>query len=606
MIRDSNHCSRHAGASGLVRIIQVWYRREKVTKKIFGYYARYWWIILLSLAFLTCEALCELQLPTYMSQIVSEGIAVGDMQVVYKYGLIMLGVALAGSVSSICVSFFASRAAAAVSRDLRNDLFFKVSNFANAEFDKFSISSLITRATNDVTQVQTFTVMFLRMVMYAPIMGVGGVIKAIRMSDGMSAMIIVIGVAVATLLVLVAVLIITVLPKFKVLQKQIDRVNQVAGDELNGLMVIRAFNTQDYEEARFDEANKALTKTGLFAYKVMAILSPYITLVMFGVSVAVVWIAALMAEDITQVANMMAFIQYAMQIIMSFMMLSLAFVLLPRAAVSAGRVSEVLSTPISVVNRENTVDAPVDGDIVFDKVGYSYGGETEAVRDISFTVKKGETVAIIGSTGSGKSTVVNLLPRLADVTEGSITIGGVDVRDFDLKKLRAGIGFVPQKNILFSGTISTNIKYSDPAMSDERMKEAGEIAQAKEFIEEKESGYDSEIAQGGDNVSGGQKQRIAIARALAKKAQIYVFDDSFSALDFKTDANLRQAIKEKLSGATVIMVAQRVGTIKNADKIIVLDEGKIVGQGTHEELLKNCAVYADIAKSQLSEEELGL
>ena len=561
---------------------------------------------MLSLAFLTCEALCELQLPTYMSQIVSEGIAVGDMQVVYKYGLIMLGVALAGSVSSICVSFFASRAAAAVSRDLRNDLFFKVSNFANAEFDKFSISSLITRATNDVTQVQTFTVMFLRMVMYAPIMGVGGVIKAIRMSDGMSAMIIVIGVAVATLLVLVAVLIITVLPKFKVLQKQIDRVNQVAGDELNGLMVIRAFNTQDYEEARFDEANKALTKTGLFAYRVMALLSPYITLVMFGVSVAVVWIAALMAEDITQVANMMAFIQYAMQIIMSFMMLSLAFVLMPRAAVSAGRVSEVLSTPISVVNRENTVDAPVDGDIVFDKVGYSYGGETEAVRDISFTVKKGETVAIIGSTGSGKSTVVNLLPRLADVTEGSITIGGVDVRDFDLKKLRAGIGFVPQKNILFSGTISTNIKYSDPAMSDERMKEAGEIAQAKEFIEEKESGYDSEIAQGGDNVSGGQKQRIAIARALAKKAQIYVFDDSFSALDFKTDANLRQAIKEKLSGATVIMVAQRVGTIKNADKIIVLDEGKIVGQGTHEELLKNCAVYADIAKSQLSEEELGL
>ena len=541
-----------------------------------------------------------------MSQIVSEGIAVGDMQVVYKYGLIMLGVALAGSVSSICVSFFASRAAAAVSRDLRNDLFFKVSNFANAEFDKFSISSLITRATNDVTQVQTFTVMFLRMVMYAPIMGVGGVIKAIRMSDGMSAMIIVIGVAVATLLVLVAVLITTVLPKFKVLQKQIDRVNQVAGDELNGLMVIRAFNTQDYEEARFDEANKALTKTGLFAYRVMALLSPYITLVMFGVSVAVVWIAALMAENITQVANMMAFIQYAMQIIMSFMMLSLAFVLLPRAAVSAGRVSEVLSTPISVVNRENTVDDPVDGDIVFDKVGYSYGGETEAVRDISFTVKKGETVAIIGSTGSGKSTVVNLLPRLADVTEGSITIGGVDVRDFDLKKLRAGIGFVPQKNILFSGTISTNIKYSDPAMSDERMKEAGEIAQAKEFIEEKESGYDSEIAQGGDNVSGGQKQRIAIARALAKKAQIYVFDDSFSALDFKTDANLRQAIKEKLSGATVIMVAQRVGTIKNADKIIVLDEGKIVGQGTHEELLKNCAVYADIAKSQLSEEELGL
>lgn len=577
-----------------------------MTKKIFGYYTRYWWIILLSLAFLTCEALCELQLPTYMSQIVADGIAVGDMQTVYKYGLIMLGVALAGSVSSICVSYFASKAAAAVSRDLRGDMFYRVSNFANAEFDKFSISSLITRATNDVTQVQTFTVMFLRMVMYAPIMGVGGVIKAIRMSAGMSEMIIVIGVAVATLLALVTVLIITVLPKFEILQKQIDRVNQVAGDELNGLMVIRAFNTQEYEEARFDKANKDLTKTGLFAYRIMALLSPYITLVMFGVSVAVVWIAALLAEDITQVANMMAFIQYAMQIIMSFMMLSLAFVLMPRAAVSTRRISEVLSTPISVVNREHTVDAPVDGDIVFDKVGYSYGGETEAIEDISFTVKKGETVAIIGSTGSGKSTVVNLLPRLADVTEGKITIGGVDVRDFDLKKLRAGIGFVPQKNVLFSGTIATNVKYSDPTMSDERMKEAGEIAQAKEFIEGKEDGYDSEIAQGGDNVSGGQKQRIAIARALAKKAPIYVFDDSFSALDFKTDANLRQAIKEKLSGATVIMVAQRVGTIKNADKIIVLDEGRIVGQGTHEELLKNCAVYADIAKSQLSEEELGL
>lgn len=577
-----------------------------MTKIIFKYYVKYWWIILLSLAFLTCEALCELQLPTYMSQIVADGIAIGDMPTVYKYGLIMLGVALAGSVSSVCVSFFASRAAASISRDLRNDVFIKVSNFANAEFDKFSISSLITRATNDITQVQTFTVMFLRMVMYAPIMGVGGVIKAVRMSEGMNSMIIVVGIAVATLLMLVAVLIITVLPKFKTLQRQIDRVNQVANDELNGLMVIRAFNTQSYEEERFDKANKDLTKTSLFAYRVMALLSPYIMLVMFGVSVAVIWIAAYTAEDITQVANMMAFIQYAMQIIMSFMMLSMAFVLMPRAAVSAGRVSEVLTTPITVQNREVTVDAPVDGDIVFDNVGYSYGGETEAVEGISFTVKKGETVAIIGSTGSGKSTIVNLLPRLADVTEGKITIGGTDVRDFDLKKLRESIGFVPQKNILFSGTIATNVKYSDPEMSDERMKEAGEIAQAKDFIEEKEEGYDSEIAQGGDNVSGGQKQRIAIARAIAKNAPIYVFDDSFSALDFKTDANLRQAIKEKLSGATVIMVAQRVGTIKNADKIIVLDDGRIVGQGKHEELLKNCSVYADIAKSQLSEEELGL
>lgn len=575
-----------------------------MTKTIFKYYAKYWWTILLSLAFLTCEALCELQLPTYMSQIISEGIAVSNMQAVYKYGVIMLVVALVDSIAAICVSFFASKVGASLARDLRNDVFCKVSNFANAEFDKFSISSLITRGTNDITQVQVFTVMFLRMVMYAPIMGVGGVIKAIQMSEGMSNLIIVIAVAVAVLLAMVIVLIAAVMPKFKLMQKRIDRVNQVANDELNGLMVIRAFNTGEYEEKRFDKANKDLTSTALFSYRVMALLSPVITLIMFGVSVAVVWIAAYSAQDITQVANMMAFIQYAMQIIMSFMMLSMAFVLMPRAAVSAGRVSEILTTPISVTNRENTTDAPVDGDIVFDNVSYSYGGNAPAIEDISFTVKKGETVAVIGRTGSGKSTIVNLLPRLADVTQGKITIGGVDIRDFDLKKLRSSIGFVPQKNILFSGTIASNIKYSDKDMSDDRMKKAADIAQAQEFVSEKPDGYDSDIAQGGDNVSGGQKQRIAIARAIAKNAPYYVFDDSFSALDFKTDAKLRQAIKENLKDATVIIVAQRVGTIKNADKILVLDDGRLVGTGTHEELLENCEVYREIAKSQLSEEEL--
>lgn len=575
-----------------------------MTKTIFKYYAKYWWTILLSLAFLTCEALCELQLPTYMSQIISEGIAVSNMQAVYKYGVIMLVVALVDSIAAICVSFFASKVGASLARDLRNDVFCKVSNFANAEFDKFSISSLITRGTNDITQVQVFTVMFLRMVMYAPIMGVGGVIKAIQMSEGMSNLIIVIAVAVAVLLAMVIVLIAAVMPKFKLMQKRIDRVNQVANDELNGLMVIRAFNTGEYEEKRFDKANKDLTSTALFSYRVMALLSPIITLIMFGVSVAVVWIAAYSAQDITQVANMMAFIQYAMQIIMSFMMLSMAFVLMPRAAVSAGRVSEILTTPISVTNRENTTDAPVDGDIVFDNVSYSYGGNAPAIEDISFTVKKGETVAVIGRTGSGKSTIVNLLPRLADVTQGKITIGGVDIRDFDLKKLRNSIGFVPQKNILFSGTIASNIKYSDKDMSDDRMKKAADIAQAQEFVSEKPDGYDSDIAQGGDNVSGGQKQRIAIARAIAKNAPYYVFDDSFSALDFKTDAKLRQAIKENLKDATVIIVAQRVGTIKNADKILVLDDGRLVGTGTHEELLENCEVYREIAKSQLSEEEL--
>ena len=338
----------------------------------------------------------------------------------------------------------------------------------------------------------------------------------------------------------------------------------------------------------------------------MAILNPAITMVMFGVSIAVVWIAAVSAKDISEVGNMIAFIQYAMQIIMSFMMLSMAFVLMPRAAVSAERVADVLDTPASVVTPEHPIDANVDGDIVFDDVAYSYGGDAEAVRHISFTAKKGEVTAIIGSTGSGKSTIVNLIPRMADATEGKVTIGGVDVRDFDLKKLRAGVGFVPQKNILFSGTIESNIKYSDEDMPDERMERAAEIAQATEFVASKEDGYKSEIAQGGDNVSGGQKQRIAIARALAKECPIYVFDDSFSALDFKTDAALRQALKDKLSGATIVIVAQRVGTIKNADNIIVLDDGEIVGQGTHEQLLASCPVYLDIAKSQLSEEELGL
>ncbi len=575
-------------------------------KTIVKYYTKYWLMILLSTAFLVCQALCELQLPTYMSDIITSGIAVGDMDQIWSIGLRMLLVALGCAVSAILVGYFSSTVGASLARDLRYDVFAKVGSFSGAEFDKFSQSSLITRATNDVTQIQIFTIMFLRMVMFAPVMGVGGIIKAVQLSQGMTDLIIVVAVAVAALLAVIAVLIATVLPKFKQMQTKIDRVNQVAQDELAGLMVIRAFNTQKHEESRFDNANRDLTKTSLFAYRVMAILNPAITMVMFGVSIAVVWIAALSAQDIVQVGNMVAFIQYATQIIMSFMMLSVAFVLMPRAAVSAGRVAEVLDTPLSVVAPAHPVDAKVDGDIVFDDVAYSYGGDAEAVRHISFTAKKGETTALIGSTGSGKSTIVNLIPRMADATEGKVTIGGVDVRDIDLKKLRAGVGFVPQKNILFSGTIESNIKFSDENMPDERMERAAEIAQATEFVASKEDGFKSDIAQGGDNVSGGQKQRIAIARALAKECPIYVFDDSFSALDFKTDAALRQALKDKLSGATVIIVAQRVGTIKNADNIIVLDDGEIVGQGTHEQLLATCPIYLDIAKSQLSEEELGL
>ena len=575
-------------------------------KTIVKYYTKYWLMILLSTAFLVCQALCELQLPTYMSDIITSGIAVGDMDQIWSIGIKMLAVALGCAVSAILVGYFSSTVGAALARDLRYDVFAKVGSFSSAEFDKFSQSSLITRGTNDITQIQIFSIMFLRLVMFAPVMGIGGIIKAVRFSRGMSGLVIVVAVAVAVLLVAIITMIATVLPKFKQMQTKIDRVNQVAQDELAGLMVIRAFNTQAHEEKRFEEANKDLTKTSLFAYRVMSILNPAITMVMFGVSIAVVWIAAVSAKDISEVGNMIAFIQYAMQIIMSFMMLSMAFVLMPRAAVSAERVADVLDTPASVVTPEHPIDANVDGDIVFDDVAYSYGGDAEAVRHISFTAKKGEVTAIIGSTGSGKSTIVNLIPRMADATAGKVTIGGVDVRDFDLKKLRAGVGFVPQKNILFSGTIESNIKYSDEDMPDERMERAAEIAQATEFVASKEDGYKSEIAQGGDNVSGGQKQRIAIARALAKECPIYVFDDSFSALDFKTDAALRQALKDKLSGATIVIVAQRVGTIKNADNIIVLDDGEIVGQGTHEQLLASCPVYLDIAKSQLSEEELGL
>ena len=575
-------------------------------KTIVKYYTKYWLMILLSTAFLVCQALCELQLPTYMSDIITSGIAVGDMDQIWSIGIKMLAVALGCAVSAILVGYFSSTARADLARDLRYYVFAQVGSFSRAEFDKFSQSSLITRGTNDITQIQIFSIMFVRLVMFAPVMGIGGIIKAVRFSRGMSGLVIVVAVAVAVLLVAIIVMIATVLPKFKQMQTKIDRVNQVAQDELAGLMVIRAFNTQAHEEKRFEDANKDLTRTSLFAYRVMAILNPAITMVMFGVSIAVVWIAAVSAKDISEVGNMIAFIQYAMQIIMSFMMLSMAFVLMPRAAVSAERVADVLDTPASVVTPEHPIDANVDGDIVFDDVAYSYGGDAEAVRHISFTAKKGETTAIIGSTGSGKSTIVNLIPRMADATAGKVTIGGVDVRDFDLKKLRAGVGFVPQKNILFSGTIESNIKYSDEDMPDERMERAAEIAQATEFVASKEDGYKSEIAQGGDNVSGGQKQRIAIARALAKECPIYVFDDSFSALDFKTDAALRQALKDKLSGATIVIVAQRVGTIKNADNIIVLDDGEIVGQGTHEQLLASCPVYLDIAKSQLSEEELGL
>lgn len=587
---------------------------EKVakTKKdklsvVLRYYLHYALWIALALGFLTCEAVCELELPSYMSSIISDGIMSSDLTEVLRIGGIMLAIALASCCSSIIVSFLASRVGAGMSKDLRADIFDKVLSFSSKEYNAFSVSSLITRSTNDITQIQIFTIMFLRMVMYAPIMGIGGIIKAVNTASGISALGIVVGVALAVVVCVIIVLMLVVLPRFTKIQKQVDEVNRVAREGLTGMMVVRAFNTQKHEEERFEAANMALTKSNLFVNRVMSLLMPLITILMNGVSVATVWVAALFVEDYVAVANMMAFMQYAIQIIMSFMMISMVFILLPRAVVAMRRVSEVLSTQPSIVDlegKENPEGIRLKGEIEFRDVAYNYGGSENAVEHISFTASPGETVAIIGPTGSGKSTVINLIPRLADASEGSVLIDGRDVREYNVDDLRRNIGFVPQKNILFSGTIASNLRMGDENATDEQLRKAAEIAQAEEFISEKPEGINDPIAQGGTNVSGGQKQRLAIARAIVKKAPIYIFDDSFSALDFKTDAALRSALAENMKDSTVIIVAQRVGTIMNADRIIVLDDGRIAGVGTHRELLETCEVYNQIARSQLSEEDL--
>ena len=578
-------------------------------KTIIKYYGKYTFYIIASLLFLTGEAVCELQLPELMSKIVSDGIGRADMGQIWHFGWQMLVVSLIACVCAVAVGFFSSKVAACVSRDLRSDMFKKVMDFANEEYNKFSVSSLITRSTNDITQIQMLTILFLRLIMFAPIMGVGGAIKAVEKSSGISALAIVIAVAIAIVIALIILALAVVRPKFMKMQKQIDAVNQIANDELNGMLVIRAFNTQSHEEQRFDKANKDLTDTSLFTSRMMALLMPVMTVVMNGVMLAIVWIFSYKIENIEQVSDMMAFMQYSLQVIMSFMMISMIFIILPRAVVSIRRVSEVLSMNISIKNAEGK-DKPTGvrfkGDVKFENVSYGYGGDAYAVEDISFEAKSGEVTALIGSTGSGKSTIVNLIPRLMDATKGRVTIDGIDVKDINLKDLRDNIGFVPQKNTLFSGTVASNIGYGLETPDADVLEKSADIAQASEFINSSADGMEREIAQGGSNVSGGQKQRIAIARALSKNSPIFIFDDSFSALDFKTDAKLRMALSEEMADATVIIVAQRVGTIKNADSIVVLDDGKIAGIGKHEDLLRTCPTYLDIAKSQLSEEELGL
>ena len=520
-------------------------------------------------------------------------------------GAKMLALAFLGMAASILVGLLASCVGAGVGRRLRENVFRKVVGFSNAEFDKFSTASLITRSTNDIQQIQLLLVMILRMVLYAPIMAIGGIWKVFHTNVGMSW---IIGLAVAVIIVIVGFLFLVVMPKFKLIQNQVDKLNLVSREILTGLSVIRAFGTQKYEEERFDDANKALTKTNLFVNRAMTFMMPLMMFVMNSIAVLIVWVGGHSINDgAMQVGDMMAFIQYTMQIIMAFLMICMISVMLPRAAVSAGRVDEVLTSETMIHDPKNPSHIPEEGKgkIVFDHVSFRYpGAEEDVLHDISFTAEPGKTTAFIGSTGCGKSTLVNLIPRFYDVTDGKITIDGKDIRNVSQHELREKLGYVPQKAVLFSGDIASNILYGNPDGSEADMTEAAMIAQATEFIEQKKKKYKSTISQGGSNVSGGQKQRLSIARAIAKHPDVYIFDDSFSALDYKTDATLRAKLKEKTSESTVMIVAQRISTILHADQIIVLDDGQIVGKGTHKELLKNCEAYYQIASSQLSEKEL--
>lgn len=535
------------------------------------------------------------------------GMDTGRLQTDYmlNIGGTMLLLSLLGGVCTVSVGYLASRTAAGAARDIRKEVFKKVESFSSAEFNRFSTASLITRSTNDVTQVQLVIFMIMRMVFYAPIIGVGGVIRAIDKSSGMWW---ILAVAVVALLSLIVVVFSISLPKFRIIQTLIDRLNLVTRENLSGIMVIRAFNKQDDEEKRFDQANRDLTDNSLFVARVMVTMMPVIMLLMNGLSVGIIWVGAhQVAASTIQVGDMMAFLQYAMQIVFAFLMMTMMFIFLPRAAVSGGRIADVLETELLITDPQTPKpfkDSKVS-EIEFRDVTFRYPGALDDVlHDISFTAKPGETTAFIGSTGCGKSTVVNLIPRFYDVTEGAIYLDGIDIREVKQSDLRDKIGYVPQQGMLFSGTIESNLRYADEHASDEVLKEAVEIAQASEFIFAEPQGLEAEIAQGGSNVSGGQKQRLAMARALVKKPPIYIFDDSFSALDFKTDSALRRALKEKTGESTVLIVTQRVATVKNADQIIVLEEGRVVGQGRHHDLMQSCETYHEIALSQLSQEEL--
>jgi ATP-binding cassette subfamily B multidrug efflux pump len=535
------------------------------------------------------------------------GVDAGKLQTNYilRTGALLLLISLIGGACTIAVGYLASRTAAGAARDIRLAAFKKVESFSSAEFDKFSTASLITRSTNDITQIQMVIFMMIRMVFYAPIIGIGGVIRAIDKSANMWW---IIALAVLVLLGLILTVFSISLPKFKIMQDLIDRLNLVTRENLSGMMVVRAFNRQEHEESRFDRSNRDLADTSLFVARVMVTMMPVMLLVMNVLSVSIIWVGAhQVAESNIQVGDMIAFMQYAIQIVFAFLMMSMMFIFLPRAAVSGGRIADVLETETSIEDPEEPqrLPEPFTPRIDFRDVSFRYpGAQEDVLHDISFTARPGETTAFIGSTGCGKSTVINLIPRFYDVTGGEISVDGVDVRDLRQGDLRSAIGYVPQKGTLFSGTIASNLRYADQGASDDELRDAADIAQATEFILDKPDGFDSTIAQGGDNVSGGQKQRLAIARALVRRPPIYIFDDSFSALDFKTDSALRSALNQRTADSTVLIVTQRVATVKNADQIIVLDEGRIVGQGTHHQLMQGCETYQQIALSQLSREEL--
>ncbi len=574
-------------------------------KHILRIFSGYWLMFIILVGFTYAMVMANLWLPDKMSEIVNNGIIKQDMPAIWQNGLAMILVTAAGGLCSIVIGFLASRIATGMAQKLRTELFERVESFALADFNKFSTASLITRSTNDIQQIQMTSILLLRLALMAPIMAIGGLQKAIHNAPDLSW---IIALAVSVLLVVIAVLFVTAVPRFKKLQTLVDKLNLVTRENLVGLKVIRAFHNEKIEQKKFQQANTELNKMNLFVNRLMMLLDPIMTLVMNFSSVAIVWFGAhLISSGNLQIGNMMAFLEYAMQVIISFLLLSMVFIMVPRAAVSVKRVGEVLDTLPSIVDPQLPQQLPNDatGKIEFKDVTFTYpDADLPVLSSINFTAEPGQTTAFIGSTGSGKSTLINLIPRFYDVSAGQILLDGVDIRQLKLEDLYDQIGYVPQKGVLFSGTIASNIKYGNAKASQKLVEKSAKIAQATEFISELKNGYKNDIAQGGSNVSGGQRQRLSIARAIAVEPNVYIFDDSFSALDFKTDATLRSALAKETKHQTVLIVGQRINTIMNADKIIVLDEGKIVGQGTHQELMKDCEVYQEIAASQLSEDDL--